>query len=149
MDDAGTCERWGRSSRIEKNPFRQEKSARTIRHVLEQLSAKRSVRKAGDEFVCRSRDGRSQRKRVEPHVATRLSAADTSRQSFAENNTGLSLRRLTSSRNLKAASPPNHSSFTQNDGYITYLFLVHKSIVPRVAVQNYAPCEFSKQRPSG
>jgi hypothetical protein len=25
--------------------------ARTIRHALEQLSAKRSVRKAGDEFV--------------------------------------------------------------------------------------------------
>jgi len=50
MDDAGTCARCEGSSHI-KNLFRQETSARTIRHTVVQLPTKGSVRKAGDEFV--------------------------------------------------------------------------------------------------
>jgi hypothetical protein len=52
MDDAGTCARWERSSRIGKKSISAtETGARTIRHALEQLFLKGSVRKAGAEFV--------------------------------------------------------------------------------------------------
>jgi hypothetical protein len=52
MDDTGTCARWERSSRIGKKSISAtETGARTIRHALEQLFLKGSVRKAGDEFI--------------------------------------------------------------------------------------------------
>ena len=52
MDDAGNLCTWERSSRIGKNPFRQEKQVPDDPACsLKQLSAKGSLRKAGDEFV--------------------------------------------------------------------------------------------------
>ena len=78
MDDAGTCARWERSSRIgTKSISATETGARTIRHALEQLILKGSVRKAGDEFIVEAEHRRNQHRRVESGVSFRLENGKT------------------------------------------------------------------------
>lgn len=55
--------------------------ARTIRQALDQLAAKRSVKRYGDEFPCRSRDGRSQCKGTEPHPPFCIEKGEEERRS--------------------------------------------------------------------